>query len=269
MESYQLIASLFPLMNEGSEESLDMIRDVCKSHPCPVVRHEAVYCLSEVPSKESVEFLKKILEEDSDPLVKHEALVSLGTIGKEDLIPSIKEYTKHENTIVSDSALVSIQRIQDYFDYENEVKKNPAVFIEELKDFSPENQNRRIQIIFQLMLLGARGDKGAVDAIYFSLVNDPSEVVRHEAGYALGEVGTEYAVELMAKALETEKSPVVKHEVLFALGTTGRKDALPAIERYLNSEEYIVRESAKIGRDRITKLEKPYSGVREGLEINN
>ncbi len=265
MESYQLIASLFGLMNDGSDESLERIKDISKNHPCPVVRHEAVYCISEVPSKESIEFLKKVLEEDSEPLVKHEALVSLGTIGKGGEIPFIEKYTGHENPIVSDSALVALQRIQDYFDYEGEVKKNPALFADELKDFSPEKQNRRIQIIFQLMILGAKGNKEATDAIYFSLTNDPSEVVRHEAGYALGEVGSEYAVELMAKALETESSPVVKHEVLFALGTTGRKSALPVIEKHLDSDEYIVKESAKIGKGRIVDLKNPYSGVRENL----
>lgn len=265
IESYKLISELFPLMNKGTDEALMKIKDVCKNHPCPVVRHEAVYCLGEVPSTESVEFLKSLLEEDEDPLVQHECLVSLGTIGKEEDVPFIEGFLKHENPVVADSARVGLQRMKDNFDYEAEVKKNKNRFISELGDFSPEGQNRRIQIIFQLMLLGARGDKDAVNAIYFSIANDPSEVVRHEAGYALGEVGSEYAIEFMSKALQSEKSPVVIHEILFALGTTGRESALPIIEKFLDSKEYIVRESAKIGRDRILKLERPYSGVRENL----
>lgn len=263
--SYQLIADMFELMNEGSDEALQFIKDIAKNHSCPVVRHEAVYCLSEIPSKDSIEFLKNLLESDSSYVVKHEALVTLGTIGSVEDIPFIEKYVKDSIPEVADSARVGIQRIRDNFDYEEEVLKNKVDFIEELHDFSSETQNRRIQIIFQLMILGAQGDKESVDSIYFSLTHDPSTIVRHEAGYAMGEVGTEYAFELMEKALKKETSPIVIHETLFALGTTGLKSALLTIRMYLENENYIISESAKIAEGRILHLKKPYSGVRENL----
>ena len=262
MQSYKLIADLFDFMNDGSDESLNFIKDVSKNHSCPVVRHEAVYCLSEIPSSESIKFLKKLADEDESYVVKHEALVTLGTIGGTDEIPFLEKFTMDEIPEIVDSEKIGIQRIIDDFDYENEVVKNPEKFIVELKDFSSEKLNRRIQIIFQFMILGAKGNRDATDAVYFSLANDPSTIVRHEAGYVLGEIGNEYAVELMGKALEKEKSPIVIHETLFALGTTGRKSALPIIERFLDADDYIVSESAQIGFDRITKLQNPYSGVR-------
>ncbi len=265
-ESYLLIAGLFKFMNDGSDESVNFIKEVAKNHNCPIVRHEAIFSLGETVAKDSVEFLKKIVKEDENYVVKHEALIAIGTLGGEGDIPFLEEYTKCEIPEVRNSALVGIQRINDETDYEIEVEKNKEKFIVNLRDFAPEKQNRRIQTLFQLMLMATKGDKTAVDSIFYSLVNDPSTVVRHEAGFVLGEVGTPYAVEKMIEALKTETSPIVIHETLFALGTSGKMDALKTIESYIENEDYIISESAKIAKDRLLKLKNPYSGARHFLK---
>lgn len=263
MESYELIAEMFEKMNEGSDESVHFIKDISKNHPCPIVRHEAVFCIGETASKDSVEFLKKVLEEDSNYVVKHEALVAIGTLGSVKDIPFLEKHIGDEIPEISNSALVGIQRIKDSEEFLSDVKNNKEKYIEDLKDFSKETQNRRIQILFQLMLTP---DEDSINAISFSLKNDPSTVVRHEAGFVLGEIGTLYAVEKMKEALEEEKSPIVIHETLFALGTSGKKEALETIEKFLDDKDYVIRESAKIARDRLIYLKNPYSGARHFKE---
>ncbi len=259
MESYLLIEKMFRLMNEGSNEAVEFLKDIAKGHPCPIVRHEAIFALGEMAVKEDVEFLKKIVEEDSDYIVKHEALVAIGTLGKNEDIPFLEKYVKNEIPEISNSALVGIQRIKDDEDYPRTVSLNPEKYVLELKNFSPGNQNRRIQILFQLMLIG---DSKSVEAIAYSLENDPSSIVRHEAGFVMGEIGDDYAVKKTSYLVQKERAPIVLHETLFALGTSGKPEALKTIEEYLNHGDYLVSESAKIAKDRLLNLKNPYSGAR-------
>lgn len=262
LPSYLKIAKIFELMNEGSDESLKIVMDFAKNDSCPLVRHEAVFALGEMAAPTVADFLKELVLEDESYVVKHEALVSLGTIGKEEDLEFLKSYFDDQILEVSNSAKVGYERLSSEESLEGKVKDDLDYYISRLKD-SNVLQNEKIQILFQLML---EGSEKSVDAIYWSLVNDSSSVVRHEAGFVMGEIGTERCVELMGKALELEDSPIVMHETLFGLGTSGKESALFFIERFLNHEDYVVCESAKIAKDRLLNLKNPYSGARHFSE---
>ena len=256
---YLRIAYLFELMNIADKQSVDTICYSAKNDPCELVRHEAIFALGETASLEVINFLKKCIEQESSYVVKHEALVSLGTIGTTDDIPFIENYCNDKSEEVASSGIIAIQRINQEKDFENKINNNLQYYQKLLFDYQNSTQNQRIQILFQVM---KKADVESVEIIGKVLLNDPCRVVRHEAGFALGEIGTQFAIEKMKESMESEKIPIVQHETLFALGTTGKTEALPIIEKFLDHTETIVKDSAIIGKDRITQLDEPYSGIK-------
>ena len=260
------IAAIFELMNIADTESLQALYKCIETDSCELVRHEAVFALGETaPEENTVPFLKKILTNDESIVVKHECLMSLGTIGSKEDIDFIKPYIESKLFEIKCSAQSAIDRINQTIDYENEVKKDIAKYIKILHDKNTTSQNARIQILFQLMLV-AHKDNTALDAVYKTLTTDICRVVRHEAGFVLGEIGTDRAVEMMEESLDTETTPITIHETLFALGTSGNKNALNIINKYVDNENYVIGESARIAKERIEILVTPYSGARHFTE---
>lgn len=265
------IASIFELMNIADQESLQALYKCIREDSCELVRHEAVFALGETaPEENTTKFLKQTLETDDSLVVKHECLMSLGTIGDKEDIDFISEYVKSPLFEIKCSAQSAIDRINQTIDYENEVPSNVDKYIQTLHDKKTFSQNARIQILFQLMNIGVnpnhKESQNAILAIHKCLKEDICRVVRHEAGFVLGEIGTNQAVELMEDSLLTESTNITIHETLFALGTSGNKLALPVIEKYLDHPDYVVSESAVIAKERIEVLKNPYSGARHFAE---
>lgn len=261
--NYKKIEIIFELMNIGDEQSLDILFEVIKKDFCELVRHEAIFALGEMgPSKKSLNFLKQTLEIDDSLVVKHECLMSIGTIGSKEDIFFLEQFIQDSKFEISCSAKIAIDRINQIEDFESDVKNNLEYYITKLFDYKNSNQNDRVQILFQLMRIG---DEICLNAILKCLKEDPCRIVRHEAGFVLGEVGTQKAVEYMIKGLENETTPIVIHETLFALGTSGNKNSIKFISNFLINDNYVISESAKIALDRINYLENPYSGAKHFL----
>lgn len=256
---YLRIAYLFELMNIADKQSVDAICNSAKNDPCELVRHEAIFALGETASLDVIEKLKTIIQTDTSDIVKHEALVSLGTLGTPKDISFIEQFCNDESEEVASSAIIAKQRINQQDDFEQKIQQNLPYYQKLLFDYQNSTQNQRIQILFQVM---KKADVESVEIIGEVLCNDPCRIVRHEAGFALGEIGTEYAIEKMKESMQKEKIPIVQHETLFALGTTGKKEALPIIEEFLKHPVSAVRDSAIIGKDRINHLDEPYSGIK-------
>lgn len=259
------IQALFELMNIADEKSLDALFKVLKEDPCELVRHEAAFVLGECISDSSIKVLKDVYEKDDSLVVKHECLMSLGTIGREEDIGFIKNQLDDSRFEVSCSAKIAIARINQKDDF-TDVMENFDMYIEKLSDQENTTQNERIQILFQLMNIA---DKRSVDAIGTCLLNDVCRVVRHEAGFVLGEIATEDAIEYLKQGIENDKTAIVVHECLFALGTTGNPSVLEFLEKYLDDENYVISESTRIAVDRIKLLEKPYRGPEHFQDLIN
>jgi len=226
-EKYKQIAEIFKLMNDVTDENLKKIMDIAKNNPCPIVRHEAIFALGEMGTPNIISFLEECARCDDNYAVIHEALISIGTLGSFEQIPFLKTFLTSPIEDISSSAKIAIERINQTKNFEKEVSRNKAHYINVLHDTKNTNRNDRIQILFQLMRIA---DVDSINA--------------------------------MLGSLQTEKAPIVLHEVLCALGTSKNKIALPIIESFLSHEDYLVRESAKIGMDRILHLKNPYSGAR-------
>ncbi len=257
--SYLKLESLFYLMNVADDESINSICKLLENDKCELVRHEAAFALGEMASGNSIEVLKKAYENDVSLVVKHECLMSLGTIGSINDIDFLKKKIFEEKYEISCSAKIALQRILQKDDFESNVRKYKTKYIEKIKDVKNTFQNDRIQILFQLMNIA---DDDSIQAIYWSLKNDVCRIVRHEAAFVLGEIGTKKAVKYLIDGLNNEKTAIVLHEGLFALGTAGNEDAVDFIRKYLDDNNYVISESARIAIDRIEKLKRPYSGKK-------
>lgn len=261
--SYLKIAHIFELMNIADTTSIQTLHKVIESNPCELVRHESIFALGEMaPERDTVEFLKKIIKEDPSYVVQHEALIAIGTIGDKKDIEFLREFESHPDFEIQCSAKIGIQRLTQEAGFEDSIVSNLNHYKKHLFDYSNSNQNERIQILFQLMLKGEK----EINTIKKCLHKDICRVVRHEAGFVLGEIGTLEAIDAMASILNSEPTDIVIHETLFALGTTGKQEALEHIEPFINHTSYVVSESAKIAIDRINYLKNPYSGAKHFSE---
>ena len=267
-ESVKRIQACFRLMNIADKESVETIFKVLKEDKCELVRHEAAFCLGETAYPPSIDVLKEVLKKDKSIVVKHECLISLGTLAPREILPLIEKYVNDENFIISSSAIVAKERInqEDFFEKtEDETTKEYTHRLIDILLDKNTQRNDKIQIMFILENIGT---DEVVDAISMILEAHNCPVVRHEAAFVLGEIGTKTATHELKRLLETEKDDIVKHEILFALGTTGRKEALKTLKQYVDDPEYIVSESAKIAIDRIEILKPPYRGPEEFEYLN-
>lgn len=258
-ESYLRIENLFNLMNIADDDSMEAIYFSLKNDPCELVRHEAAFCLGETASFQARDVLINVLNSDDKSLVViHECLMSLGTIGEEKDLDFIKTFLKDNRFEVKCSAQIAIDRILQKEDFETNVKIKKEEYILDLFNYKKSNQNRRIQILFQLMVIG---DDDCIKAIYKCFIDDICRVVRHEAAFCLGEIATNLAVDLLIDAIKKEKTPIAIHEGLFALGTSGKREVLNFVEKYLDDENYVISQSALIAKQRIEILKNPYRGI--------
>ena len=84
------------------------------------------------------------------------------------------------------------------------------------------------------------------------LMTDPSPIVRHEFAFSLGETGySKIAGKYLMKAVEFDSNIFVRHEAILALATLGKKEFIPFIEKFLNSKEKEIAESAEIALQRL------------------
>lgn len=102
----------------------------------------------------------------------------------------------------------------------------------------------RIQAAFHLENIV---DEASIQAMGQALLTDPSEIVRHECAFSLGETAApDLAAPYLMHAIQHDQSSIVRHESLLALGTLGDSTFIPFIERFLHDHDALVVESAEI-----------------------
>ena len=254
-----LMESIFALMNEGSYDSKHILFDIARNHECELIRHETIFSIGELGSDNEIrDFLKDTLNVDKSVVVQHEALVVLGILGKSEDLSFLEKYSNNEDLVIRNSALIGVQRIKQLEDFEGKVLREQEESRKRLLDESVSNNNDRIQILFQLMK--DSNDKN-VEAIYQCLLHDSCPIVRHEAGFVLGEMNSDLALKRLMDATLKQEWPIAIHECLFALGTTGKEEAMEVVNQYLDNDIYIISESAEIAKQKIELVKTPYRGV--------
>jgi HEAT repeat protein len=95
-----------------------------------------------------------------------------------------------------------------------------------------------------LAVLYYLGDEVSALTLLEALLEDPSEIVRHEAAYYLGALRFAPAIPKMIRTLQNERSDIVRHELAEALGDMGAKEALPVLRTLVG--ESMVGQTAAI-----------------------
>lgn len=87
------------------------------------------------------------------------------------------------------------------------------------------------------------------------LKEDPSELVRHEAAFSIGQMGHSSGVAHLKDATLNDPSMFVRHEAAIALGVIGNKDAEAALTQALGDPEEPVVASAVVALSNIRFME--------------
>lgn len=113
----------------------------------------------------------------------------------------------------------------------------------------------RFRALFSLKHLASQPATAvpAIQAIAAAFTS-PSELLKHELAYCLGQTRNPVAVPFLRAALEDkQEAPMARHEAAEALGALGDVGSLELLKRYRDAEEELVpiRETCELAVDRI------------------
>lgn len=112
--------------------------------------------------------------------------------------------------------------------------------------------SERFRALFHLNTLGKEGNNQAIDIVAEGF-KDPSELLKHEMAYVLGQTRQEYAIKPLINVLEDhEQQAMVRHEAAEALGAIGNKEALDILKKYETEDPLeVVRQTCELAIGRI------------------
>jgi len=145
-------------------------------------------------------------------------------------------------------------------DHDNATDHNDATIMSLRKTLKSEDAAlaARFRALFSLKHLACQNPETpqtipAIDAIA-SALSSPSELLKHELAYCLGQSRNQHAIPHLRNALEDmEQAPICRHEAAEALGALGDKNSLQLLKerRDDKNEVEVVRETCEIAVERI------------------
>ncbi|PRT53298.1 Deoxyhypusine hydroxylase [Wickerhamiella sorbophila] len=110
----------------------------------------------------------------------------------------------------------------------------------------------RFRALFHLKSLGAEGNQEAIDIIAEGF-KDPSELLKHEMAYCLGQTKQKYALKPLEDVLkDLDQQAMVRHEAAEALGAIGDSEALDILKYYYEHDPLeVVRQTCELAIARI------------------
>lgn len=105
------IQASFVLMNDGSNESVDILIEALNHEPNAIVKHEIVFSLGETASKKAATALNLAIKLSTNDFVIHEILLALSTLGFKEYCETIQEYFKHPSAEIAESAEIAFERL--------------------------------------------------------------------------------------------------------------------------------------------------------------
>ncbi len=100
-------------------------------------------------------------------------------------------------------------------------------------------------------ILAEIGNEDVIEYISYVLLNDPNDLVRHEAAFSLGQMGLRKGLPALIKAVESDPSMFVRHEAAIAIGVIGSEEGKDVLLKALNDKDKEVRDSAIIALSNI------------------
>ena len=107
----------------------------------------------------------------------------------------------------------------------------------------------------------------AVDAIC-ECFSDPSDLLKHEVAFCLGQMQDKRAVPKLLEVLEDDKQePIVRHEAGEALGAIGAEEALDILQKYEKSPIVEIAETCQLAVGRIKWMLSQKDGSSSSVSI--
>ena len=245
----------------------------CFTYDSVLIDHEIAYVLGQMKQKASIPFLFGLIDNLTvNPIIRHEAIEALGNFEDKSLIKRLEPYLLDENAIVSESAVLAIKKLESFETKKSQFSKyysrDPAypfegTFEDAVKLFYSENIEEKYQAIFYFRDLNT---PEAVEALGRG-IEFSSELLKHEIAYVFGQMENPLSVKVLIDVLMDEKhTDIVRHEAAEALGNIGTDEALECLERFVDSDIAILKESATVGLGISANNEEDYSNL-EKLEI--
>ncbi|OLS26051.1 MAG: hypothetical protein HeimC2_16720 [Candidatus Heimdallarchaeota archaeon LC_2] len=98
------IQAAFVLMDDGTNDSVDILIEALNQEINAIVKHEIIFALGETASKRSAEALNLAIKFDSNDFDIHESLLALSTLGFKEYCETIHQYINHPSPEVAESA---------------------------------------------------------------------------------------------------------------------------------------------------------------------
>ena len=244
MTSEDKIQYIFNSLNVNSKIYLENVTYLLKNDPSPIVRHEAAYIFGELKDEECASALLNTINKDTNRFVVHEALLALSNRGDLQYEAEIQKLTKHSDTDVADTAIISLQRLHlKQTDFKLSLINGKKIILDD-----KSKMEERIQASFVLM---NDGSSESVDILIEALNQETNAIVKHEIIFSLGETASKKAAEALNYAIKFDSNDFVIHESLLALSTLGFKEYCETLQQYTNHPSSEVAESAEIALERL------------------
>lgn len=114
-----------------------------------------------------------------------------------------------------------------------------------------ESLARRFRVLFTLRNIVCNE---SIDAIAKSLIEDDSDLLKHECAYCMGQMKDPYAIPYLIKTIKDEQQhPMVRHEAGEALGAIGKYDEeiLQLLKDYSKHKVPELSETCQLALDRL------------------
>lgn len=244
--------ALFHLRCADTEEAA-LIIEKCITNSSVLIDHEVAYILGQMKQPASIPFLLRLAEDEGvNSIVRHEAIEALGNFEDINLIERIEPFMESTISIVRESAVLAIKKLQEEGKKETVSKyysRDPAYayegsFEKAVEMFKNGEIVEKYRALFYLRNLNT---KEAVDALAEGF-KDSSDLLRHEIAYVFGQMTNPASVDALISVAEDEdEADIVRHEAAEALGNIGGEKAEECLQRLLDSDIQILNESARVG----------------------
>jgi hypothetical protein len=92
----------------------ELMSEILRHDPSPVIRHEVAFILGTVRSPRSLSLLIEIIKNDSSDLVKHEAIEAIGDLGirNKRMSSLLRKLLTDKNQFIKDTAKIALETLK-------------------------------------------------------------------------------------------------------------------------------------------------------------
>lgn len=230
------MAALQALQHRGDKRAYEKIVQIYDKTKSKRIKDKLVYMISSFNNKAAAEKLRHIAVNEEDAQLREKALFWLANeFSSKQTAQFLRERVEQDaSRTVREKAVFGISQLSE------------ALAVKELTEIaqSHKDEHIRAKAIFWLGDIG--GDQKNIDLLLGFVKNDPSQLVRDKAIFALSQIETPQALDALLNLAKTAKQPHVRSKAIFWLGQSSKDEKY--IEAFYNialkDKDYGVREKA-------------------------